>query len=118
MGVAAAKPHHNNPHRYQDRRRIVNTSLKNRTLAAKVGKLALAASAAALFAGAMSSPVFADEAQSSTSVKCMGINGCKGQSKCKTASNACAGQNSCKGMGWLVTSSAEECTQKGGTVIK
>jgi hypothetical protein len=48
----------------------------------------------------------------------MGINGCKGQSKCKTASNACAGQNSCKGMGWLLSPSAEECVKQGGTVIK
>lgn len=96
----------------------MNTSIKNRPLTGKVGKLALAASAAALFAGAMATPVFADEAKDSMSVKCQGINACKGQSKCKTAANACAGQNSCKGMGWLLSPSAEECTKQGGTVIK
>ncbi|MEZ5502360.1 MAG: hypothetical protein R3E50_06765 [Halioglobus sp.] len=82
----------------------------------KMSKLALAGAAAALFATALVPGAIADEA--SGSVKCMGINACKGESKCKTADSACAGQNSCKGHGWLVTSSAEECTQKGGTVIK
>ena len=82
----------------------------------KVSKLALAAAAAALFSTALVPSVFAEEG--SASVKCQGINACKGQSKCKTADNACSGQNSCKGHGWLVTASAEECTQKGGTVTK
>jgi hypothetical protein len=34
-------------------------------------------------------------------VHCMGVNGCKGQSACKTANNACKGQNSCKGTGFV-----------------
>jgi len=96
----------------------VKTSIKNRSLAGKAGKLALAASAAALFAGAMATPVFADEANDSTMVKCQGINGCKGQSKCQTASNACAGQNACKGMGWLLSPSEDECVKQGGKVIE
>ena len=29
----------------------------------------------------------------------------------------CSGINSCKGMGWTQTSSASECTAKGGKVI-
>jgi hypothetical protein len=49
-------------------------------------------------------------------VECMGINACKGQSACKTASNACKGQNSCKGHGWLPAKSAKACEAKGGTV--
>ena len=51
-------------------------------------------------------------------VKCAGINSCKGTSACATASNSCKGLNSCKGHGWLPTSSADECTSKGGTVVK
>ena len=31
--------------------------------------------------------------------------------------HACKGQNSCKGKGFLPTSSAKECTDKGGKVI-
>jgi hypothetical protein len=66
----------------------------------------------------MATPVYASEANDSMSVKCQGINACKGQSKCKTAANACAGQNACKGMGWLLSPSADECTKQGGSVIK
>ena len=80
-------------------------------------KLSLAAAAAALFSAAVVPAVYAADG-GSTTVKCAGINACKGQSKCKTAESACAGQNSCKGKGWLVVPSAAECTAKGGTVIQ
>ena len=59
----------------------------------------LAASAAALFAAGVLTTARADEA-----VKCSGINSCKGK-------------NSCKGLGWINTSSAKECTTKGGKVL-
>jgi len=93
----------------------MNNTIKNAALA---GKLVLAASAAALFATAVAAPAYADEASAGGTVKCQGINACKGQSKCATANNACAGQNSCKGHGWLLSPSAEECAKQGGTVIK
>jgi hypothetical protein len=96
----------------------MNKSHKNGSLANKAARLALAASAAALFAGTAAAPVYAAEDQGSTQVKCMGINACKGQSKCQTASNACAGHNSCKGMGWLLSPSKEDCEKQGGKVIK
>jgi hypothetical protein len=48
-------------------------------------------------------------------VKCMGANSCKGLSSCKSAQHDCKGQNACKGQGFIKTSSAQECTQKGGT---
>jgi hypothetical protein len=51
------------------------------------------------------------------SVKCSGINACKGQSACQTASSACKGQNACKGQGWSEAGSAAECTNKGGKVL-
>jgi len=84
----------------------------------KMSKLALATAAAALFASVATPGAFAADGDEASSVKCMGINGCKGQSKCKTASNACAGQNACKGHGWLETATAEECTAQGGTVAE
>jgi len=83
-----------------------------------IAKLALATSAAALFSGAVITPAYAGETEGAASVKCQGINSCKGTSKCKTAESACAGQNSCKGHGWLLVGSADECTEKGGTVIE
>lgn len=64
-------------------------------------------------------PLLADDSSSQqASVKCVGGNSCKGQSACATASNSCKGQNSCKGKGWIKTTSAGECTQKGGHAEK
>jgi hypothetical protein len=71
------------------------------------------ASAAAVFAlGAFAPAASADE----SSVKCSGINSCKGTSACKTALSSCKGKNSCKGMGWTETATATDCTSKGGKV--
>ena len=73
----------------------------------------LAAAAAALFsAGVVTVTSTADAA----GVHCTGANACKGQSACKSATNSCKGQNACKGQGWVETSSADECTAKGGKV--
>jgi hypothetical protein len=74
----------------------------------------MAAAAASLFA--ISAAPIAQAAEAPM-VKCMGINSCKGQTKCATAEGACAGQNSCKGHGWLPTTSAKACTDKGGKVL-
>ena len=75
--------------------------------------LAIAAIALAV-GGAAVSPAAAKGGM----VHCAGINSCKGQSACKTASNDCKGQNSCKGHGWLPVKSAKSCVAKGGTVVK
>ena len=87
------------------------------TTTLSIKKMSLATAAAALFSAAVVPAVHAADA-GSTTVKCSGINACKGESKCKTAESACAGQNSCRGKGWLVVPSASECTVKGGKVIK
>lgn len=77
--------------------------------------LAMAAAAAALFAlGAAPLAQAAEEG----SVKCAGVNSCKGTSECKTAKSDCKGHNSCKGQGWVNKKTAEECTKAGGTVVK
>jgi hypothetical protein len=70
----------------------------------KTARTAMAAAAALLFAN-MAAPLAsaAEEAK----VKCEGVNACKGQSACGTATNACAGQNSCKGQGYLMLTKAE-----------
>jgi len=51
-------------------------------------------------------------------VHCTGINECKGHGSCAGAGNSCNGKNSCKGQGWVETSSAKECTDKGGKVVE
>lgn len=74
----------------------------------------LAAAAVALaLSGLAVAPASAKKA---ATVKCIGINSCKGTSACKTASNACKGHNSCKGQGWLPAKSTAACEAKGGTV--
>ncbi len=78
--------------------------------------IAMASAAAALFA--MGATVTTAHAADDMSVKCSGVNSCKGSSDCKTAKNECKGQNSCKGMGWNKKASAKECTSAGGTVVQ
>ena len=40
---------------------------------------------------------------------CKGLNACKGQGGCATASNACAGKNACKGQGGCATADKHAC---------
>lgn len=77
---------------------------------------ALVLATAALFSTGLA---FADDKPATTegTVKCTGINACKGHSACKTETNACKGQNSCKGKGFEATS-AKECSAKGGKEMK
>ncbi len=75
----------------------------------------VASAALGLMAGGLScSPAEGGE------VECAGVNGCAGKRECSAAdgSHDCGGKNSCKGKGWVHTDSAEECTEKGGTVRK
>lgn len=78
--------------------------------------VALASTAATLFA--MSAPLTTAHAAGDMSVKCAGLNSCKGTSDCKTAKSDCKGHNSCKGQGWNAKATAQECTAAGGTVLK
>ncbi len=78
--------------------------------------IALASTAAALFA--MSTPLTTAHAAGDMSVKCAGLNSCKGTSDCKTAKSECKGLNACKGQGWNAKASAKDCTAAGGTVLK
>jgi len=76
----------------------------------------LAAAAATMFAaGAMT---FAPSPAAAEGVKCAGINSCKGQSECASATNECKTQNACKGQGWISSESADACTGAGGTVVE
>jgi hypothetical protein len=78
---------------------------------------AIAATVAALFAaGATLAPATVSAADMPT-VKCAGINSCKGTSECASATNQCKGQNECKGHGWISKKSAAECEAAGGSVV-
>lgn len=79
----------------------------------KLTGVVLAIGAASVFALAPAVSSAADSAN----VNCYGVNGCKGQSACKTADNSCKGQNGCKGKG-VVSMGKDECTKAGGKVVE
>ena len=86
----------------------MKSSLKGALIAATVAGLFLAN-------GALAAD---DEKSEAKSVKCSGTNACKGHGSCAGAGHGCAGKNACKGQGWEKVSSAKECTDKGGKVLK
>ena len=88
----------------------MNKGTKGTILASAVAALFFASAAMAQEGAAPSGGSGAQAA----STKCVGGNSCKGNSSCKSAQNDCKGQNACKGKGFVMTSSPEECTQKGG----
>ncbi len=80
----------------------------------------VAAAVVGMFATGHQFASSAGKKDSDKSVKCAGVNACKGQGQCAAAdgSHACAGKNECKGKGWTKVKSEKECTEKGGTVMK
>jgi hypothetical protein len=76
----------------------------------KFATVAMAATAAALFAAA---PITVVQAASDTNVHCFGVNKCKGHNDCKTDANACKGHGSCKGHGF-VAMPKKACDDVGG----
>ena len=80
----------------------------------------VAAAVAAMFAAGAAyaaEPKAKDHKDAEKSVKCAGINSCKGKSSCAGAASSCAGQNGCKGKGVTNVKSEKDCTDKGGTVV-
>jgi hypothetical protein len=82
------------------------------TIAGMAAALAFSASAfaAAPPAGSKGAAVAAGD-----KVHCYGLNACKGQADCKTASNECKGHNACKTKGFKGMA-AKACLEKGGTI--
>jgi hypothetical protein len=72
----------------------------------------LAATAAALLLGGIATVTVAKAEEAKTGM-CVGVNACKGNSSCKTASSSCKGHNACKGQGFVELTEAQ-CTQVGG----
>lgn len=64
---------------------------------------ALATAAAVMFSTLAVTASAAEEVK----VKCEGVNACKGQSACKTASNSCKGMNECAGKGFVEMAKTE-----------
>jgi len=61
--------------------------------------------------------VAAPAAAADDTVKCFGVNSCKGTSDCKSGNHACKGQNSCKGQGFKAES-ADKCKADGGSTAE
>jgi uncharacterized membrane protein len=73
--------------------------------------------AAAAFTLAVTGAVITSAPAEAATVKCAGVNACKGQAACKGEANSCKGQNACKGQGWI-TASTEDCKKWGGKVVE
>jgi len=74
----------------------------------KTRGMLLASAAATLFvAGGAGMAGAAHHEGDEAKIECHGVNGCKGQSACKTAESECSGQNACKGKGFLKLTQAE-----------
>ena len=92
----------------------MKTSTKGTLIASAAAALFLASAALAQDSGTTTgNPAQAPQAQA-PSVKCVGANACKGNGSCKSAQNDCKGKNACKGQSFVMTSSSDECTGKGG----
>lgn len=85
------------------------------SVAVKKTPFVLAAAAATLLAGCSTMGAGNGAETQLAEGKCYGLNSCKGQGSCSSASsaNACKGLNSCKGQGWLAAIEAD-CDTKGG----
>lgn len=76
--------------------------------------MAIAASAAVLFASGCAGPGKGAAGESTEAkVACNGANACKGLSECHTANNQCAGENACKGKGFI-SLSPDDCKKATG----
>ena len=74
-------------------------------------KVVLASAVAGLFIAGGAVTAHAEDAAAGAAaekIHCEGVNACKGQSECKTATNDCSGLNACKGKGF-VSMTQEEC---------
>lgn len=76
--------------------------------------LSFAATAALVAISATSTPAFAQQGRNAN-VHCYGVNTCRGQSACRTASNECRGQNTCRGQGFRELT-ARQCRTQGGSL--
>ena len=74
--------------------------------------LTIATTAAIAFATA---PVTSSIVYAADNVLCYGVNNCKGQSECQTATSTCNGNNACKGRGYLIKTESE-CKKMGGSL--
>ena len=81
------------------------------------GKGIVIASAVATLLASGTLVAQAEDKAGGDKVRCSGINECKGHGACAGEGHSCKGQNSCKGQGWVETSAAE-CSEKGGKVVK
>ena len=79
----------------------------------RLGGLAVAMAAAALFTAGCAGTGASSSDGSTAKIACEGVNSCKGTSDCKTANSSCAGQNACKGQGF-VKLTPTECQKVSG----
>jgi uncharacterized membrane protein len=86
----------------------------NRALGASLAAAAVSIALATIAqVAATVAPVKGKSIHRNDEVHCFGVNACKGQSDCETATNGCMTQNSCKGKGWKKLTAARCFARRG-----
>ena len=80
-------------------------------------RISIAATAALIALATTVAPLPVSAAGKEAPGRCYGINTCKGQSLCATATHDCKGLNTCKGEGVLVKTKSA-CLAAGGTLTE
>ena len=80
------------------------------------GMIAASATALALSSAAIAADKpLPKQIGANDTVKCYGVNSCKGTADCKTTEHECKGMNTCKGQGFKALA-AGQCLKRGGTI--
>jgi len=80
-------------------------------------KTSLSIATAAAFIALTGASVATSAYAADETVKCFGVNSCKGTSDCKSGNHECKGQNSCKGQGFKAETAAK-CKADGGSTTE
>lgn len=78
---------------------------------------AVASALGSLLAGGVAWGAEKEGRTTEKTVRCVGVNDCKGKGSCKSARNDCKGQNGCKGQSFSELTQ-KECDARGGKVEK
>jgi uncharacterized membrane protein len=96
--------------RLHKERVVINGAKSGAGIATAAAMLALASMAQA---ADLVAPVKGSSLHASDVIHCFGVNACKGQSDCETATSGCKTQNACKGKGWKSLTAAKCFAKKG-----
>jgi uncharacterized membrane protein len=88
--------------------------LSNRKLGSSIAAAAVGIALASVAQAADTAQPFKGKSiHANDDVHCFGVNACKGQSDCHTATNDCRTLNECRGKGWKLMTAARCFARRG-----